>query len=265
MATNYFTTKRVGQVFHMTINRPEVRNALHPPAYHELSLILDEFESDDELLLGVLTGAGNKSFSAGRDLKDLAKMQNASASERNAETALWRETTRLTDRFDLTKPLIARLNGSAYGGGFELALACDIIVAADHAEMALPEPRRGLIAMAGGVHRLPRQIGLKAAMGFLLTGRSMTAQRAYELGLVNQVVPYEQLDEAVEEWIADILLAAPLALRATKQCVMDGLGLTLREAMSRNYEWEEKRQASDDAREGPRAFAEKRLPVWSGH
>lgn len=130
--------------------------------------------------------------------------------------------------------------------------------------MALPEPRRGLIAMGGGVHRLPRQIGSKAAMGYLLSGRPMTAQRAYELGLVNQVVPSEQLDDAVDEWVADILLAAPLALRATKQCVMEGLGLTLQDAMSRTYEWEELRKTSNDAREGPRAFAAKRLPVWTG-
>ncbi len=260
----FFSIRPAGPVLHITINRPEVRNALHAAAYHELSLILDEFESDDTLLIGVLSGAGSASFCAGRDLKDLARLQHASDEELEQEKALWHKTTRLTDRFELSKPLIAKLNGPAYGGGFELALACDIIIAADHVEMALPEPRRGLIAMAGGVHRLPRQIGTKVAMGYLLTGRSLSAQRAYELGLVNQVVPAAELDEAVEQWLADMLLCAPLALRSTKQCAMQGLGLPLSAAMSQTYEWEEKRKASADALEGPRAFSEKRKPNWTG-
>ena len=113
------------------------------------------------------------------------------------------------------------------GGGLEQALACDIIVAADHAEFGLPGPRRGLIAGSAGGHRLPRQIGLKPAMGYMLTGRHMTAQRAYELGLVNQVVPMERLDQTVEEWGSDILRCAPLAVRATKQAAMCGLDHSL--------------------------------------
>jgi len=150
------------------------------------------------------------------------------------------------------------------GGGLELALACDIIIAADHAELGLPEPRRGLIAGGVGVHRLPRQIGLKPAMGYLLTGRHMSAARAYTLGLVNEVVPADQLQDCVAGWVADILRCAPLAVRATKQAAMLGLDETLAEAYQRTYSMEQLRQDSADALEGPRAFAEKRSPQWQG-
>ena len=145
-----------------------------------------------------------------------------------------------------------------------LALACDIIVAAEPAELGLPEPRRGLIAGGVGVHRLPRQIGLKPAMGYLLTGRHMSAARAYELGLINQVVPREDLDAAVAQWVTDILRCAPLAVRATKEAAMRGLDRSLAEAFATEYETEVLRQKSDDALEGPRAFAEKREPRWQG-
>ncbi|MDF1795106.1 MAG: enoyl-CoA hydratase-related protein [Coxiellaceae bacterium] len=260
----FIDTEQNGHTLYITINRPEVLNALSPMVYHELSLVLDELEANDDLWLGVLTGAGERAFSAGRDLKQMAAIAKGSDEEKKAEAELWKDTTRLTDRFYYSKPLVAKLNGLAFGGGFELALACDIVVAAEHVQMGLPEPRRGLIAMAGGVHRLPRQIGLKAAMGYLLTGRPMTAQRGYELGLVNEVVPAKELDQAVERWVNDMLLCAPLSLRSTKQCVMQGLNHPLEQAMQKNYSWEEKRKASEDTLEGPRAFAEKREPKWQG-
>ncbi|MCY4655932.1 MAG: enoyl-CoA hydratase-related protein, partial [Gammaproteobacteria bacterium] len=170
----------------------------------------------------------------------------------------------LARRWYFPKPVIARVNGFALGGGLELALACDIVVAADHAELGLPEPKRGLVAGAGGVHRLPRQIGLKPAMGFLLTGRHIPAKRAYELGLVNDVVPYVQLDETVEEYVQDILACAPLSVRATKEMAMRGIDYPLSEAFHKDYQWEIRRRSSPDASEGPRAFAEKRLPNWTG-
>ena len=152
----------------------------------------------------------------------------------------------------------------ALGGGFELALACDIVVASEDASFGLPEPRRGLIPFAGGVHRLPRQLPLKVAMGLLLTGRSMSARHALELGLVNEVVPIDRLDAAVAAWALDIMACAPLSIRAIKQCVAQGLGRPLAEAMADTYDAEEIRKASHDAIEGPRAFAEKRSPRWSG-
>lgn len=239
-------------------------NALDPATYHALSIVLDEFEQDNDLWIAVLTGAGERAFSAGRDLKQLAAAATYDAKEKQAEAELWAATRRLTDRFDMVKPIIARVNGLALGGGLELALACDIVIAADHATLGLPEPRRGLIAMAGGVHRLPRQIPQKVAMGHLLTGRPMTAKRAYELGLVNAVVPAADLDVEVEAWLADMLLCAPLSLRATKQSAMQGLCHPLAEAVASAYHCEEQRRASADALEGPRAFAERRVPAWAG-
>ena len=260
----HFRFERDGPVARITIDRPEVMNAFHPDAHVELDAILDEFEADDDLWVAVLTGSGNRAFCAGRDLKQLAAISQASPEEQAADAAKTRGVTRLTDRFELYKPIIARLNGFALGGGLELALACDIIVAAEHAELGLPEPRRGLIAGALGVHRLPRQIPLKVAMGHLLTGRHMSAARAYELGLVNEVVPADELDAAVQRWVDDILACAPLAVRATKQCALAGLDRPLPEAATATYEWELRRRASADAKEGPRAFAEKRDPAWSG-
>jgi enoyl-CoA hydratase/carnithine racemase len=253
------------RVARITINRPEVRNALNPQTYYELSQACDQIEQDDDIWLAVITGAGDKAFSAGRDLKQMAQINAASEAEQREEAELWKKITRLTDRHYFPKPIIARLNGSAYGGALEIALACDIIVAADHARIGLPEPRRGLIPFAGGVHRLPRQMPLKKAMGYLLTGRDMSATEAAEFGLINEVVPAEQLDEAVESWVQDILRCAPLAIRAIKQCVMEGLDDSLAEAMSREYKWEIRRQESDDSKEGPKAFAEKREPRWTGH
>ncbi len=264
MNSELVVTERREHVLYISINRAEVRNALSPETYYQLSVALDELEESPDLWVGVLTGAGDQAFSAGRDLKQLAAMIGASSEEKEAESRLWSQTRRLTDRFKFSKPMIARVNGLAFGGGLELALACDIIVAADHALLALPEPRRGLIATAGGVHRLPRQIGLKAAMGYLLTGRTMTAQRAYELALVNEVVPLSELDDAVSSWIDDILACAPLAVRSTKQCAMQGLDMPLPLATTHHYEAELVRQQSLDSLEGPRAFAEKRAPCWLG-
>ena len=244
----------------LTINRPERMNAMDSHAHLALSEALDRCAADEAVRVIVLTGAGEKAFSAGRDLKELA----GGSEDEAAIAARWQRITRLTDRFDYPKPLIARVQGLALGGGFELALACDIIVASDHASFALPEPKRGLIPFAGGVHRLPRQLPLKTAMGYLLTGRSMTAARAYALGLVNEVVPADRLDAAVAEWAADILACAPLAIRSIRQGVARGLGRPLREAMAARYDIEELRKASRDAIEGPLAFAEQRPPRWTG-
>lgn len=248
-----------GAVATLTINRPERMNAMDSHAHLALSDALDRVAADEAVRVVVLTGAGDRAFSAGRDLKELAEGDTPEIAAR------WARITRLTDRFDYPKPVIARVNGLALGGGFELALACDVVVAADSAGFALPEPRRGLIPFAGGVHRLPRQLPLKTAMGYLLTGRSMSAARAYELGLVNEVVSLDRLDEAVAGWVADMLACAPLALAAIRESVAMGLALPLREAMAATYPAEERRKTSDDTREGPRAFAEKRAPRWTGH
>jgi len=256
--------EKKGHVAYITITRPEVLNALHAPANEELSKAWDVFAADDDAWVAVFTGEGNRAFSAGNDLKFTAEMSRLPTEEQPKLAMPATGFGGLTSRFDLFKPIIARVNGFALGGGLEMALACDIIVAADHAEVGLPEPRRGLIAGAMGVHRLPRQLPQKAAMGYMLTGRHIPVQRAYELGLVNEVVPLADLDAAVESWVEDILRCAPLSVRATKEAAMRGLAFPLDEAGRQRYEWEGRRRKSEDAIEGPRAFAEKREPNWQG-
>ncbi len=260
----YCTYDKKDHVAYVTITRPEVMNSLHIHANLELNEVFDDFANDDDMWVAVLTGQGDRAFSAGNDLKYTAEMSRLPADQRPQVGFPSGGFGGLTSRFDLHKPLIARVNGFALGGGFELALACDIIVAADHAEFGLPEPRRGLIAGALGVHRLPRQAPLKAAMGYMLTGRHMPAQRAYELGLVNEVVPAAELDNVVQSWVNDIVRCAPLSVRATKEAAMDGLDFGLEQAAKRPYAWEMRRRRSEDAVEGPRAFAEKREPNWTG-
>ncbi|MEM7322354.1 MAG: enoyl-CoA hydratase-related protein [Actinomycetota bacterium] len=251
-------------VARITINRPEVRNAINTPAHKEWSDLLDEAEADDDVRVVVVTGVGDRSFCAGRDLKYLSAMRRESAEAQAEDAALMDQVTKLIERFHYTKPLIARVNGVALGGGFEVAMACDLVVAADHATFGLPEPRRGIYAGGGGVHRLPRQIPLKLAMEYLLTSRTMTADRARELGLVNDVVPYEELDAAVDRLIDDILLGAPLSIRATKEAAMMGLDMDLPTAFHHRFDAVVEMGASEDAREGPLAFAEKRTPTWKG-
>ncbi|MEX2080781.1 MAG: enoyl-CoA hydratase-related protein [Dehalococcoidia bacterium] len=251
-------------VAYITITRPEVMNALHAPASLELAGAWDDFAADDALWVAVLTGEGDRAFSAGNVLKWTAEMSRLPADQRPRMTFPASGFGGITSRFDLFKPVIARVNGFALGGGLEMALACDIIVAATHAEVGLPEPRRGLIAGALGVYRLPRQLPLKVAMGYMLTGRHIPAERAYQIGLVNEVVPLPDLDAAVDAWVQDILRCAPLSVRSTKESAMRGLEVSLAEAAVARFDWETRRRQSADAIEGPRAFAEKRAPNWTG-
>lgn len=252
-----------GHVAYITLNRPRALNALDLRTHAELAAIWGDFEQDDNLWLGVLTGAGERAFSVGQDLKELVVRNQAGVAPSSFGSRGALGWPRLTERFSMSKPLIARVNGYALGGGFELALACDIIVAADHAQFALPEARLGLIAGAGGVFRLTRQLATKTAMGYLMTGRKMNAARAYELGLVNEVVPMEELDACVERWVQDVLRSAPLSLRAIKEVALKSSTLSLDQAFDARYEWEERRRASADCTEGPRAFVEKRPPCWT--
>ncbi len=251
-------------VARITLDRPEAMNALNPQHRWELSRHFDEVERNDNIWVAVVTGTGDRAFCAGADLKHRAIERDANDEQKAEWARMAEETTPLNMRWHFPKPVIAKVNGFALGGGLELALACDIIVAAEHAELGLPEPRRGLIAGGVGVHRLPRQVGLKVAMGYLLTGRHMSAQRAYELGLINEVVPAADLDACVDGWVADILRCAPLAVRATKEAAMKGLDTHLSAAFDAVYASESLRANSEDALEGPRAFAEKRSPEWKG-
>lgn len=257
--TEFCTTERDGHVLTVTIDRPEVMNALHPPANRELAEVFDAFASDDELWVAIITGAGDRAFSAGNDLKHQASGGDMSGQPRSGFAGL-------TSRFDLDKPVIAAVNGVAMGGGFEIALACDIIVASEQATFALPEPRVGLAALAGGLQRLPRMIPLKQAMGMILTGRRVSAAEGKEMGFVTDVVAHGELAKRAREWADQILECAPLSVRASKQVVMHSLGVAeLREAMDNGrYPAIGDMVRSEDFREGPLAFAQKRAPNWKG-
>lgn len=258
MELEFVKYEKRGHLAYITLNRPEVMNALHPPCHLEMNRVWDDFNADRELWVAILTGAGERAFSAGNDLKYTAQH---GFSERSAHTGGF---AGLTARFDINKPIIAAVNGFALGGGFEIVLACDLVIAAEHARFGLPEPRVGLAALAGGIHRLPRQIPLKLAMGMMLTARQITAAEAARLGLVNEVVPMSQLYATAERWAAEIMECAPLSIQATKEAALAGLQLPLAEAVANRFPAIERLRASKDFVEGPRAFAEKRKPNWRG-
>jgi crotonobetainyl-CoA hydratase len=259
MAYEFLSVEREGPVTVVTLNRPEVMNALHAPAHFELGEVFDAFRDDPEQWVAIVTGAGERAFSAGNDLKHQAgggKMGSPPSGFAG-----------LTSRFDTNKPLIAAVNGVAMGGGFEIALACDIIVASDTATFALPEPRVGLAALAGGLHRLPRAIGTKRAMGMILTGRRVSAAEGHELGFVNEVVPPGELMAAARRWAGQICELSPMSIRASKQAVYQGLDEPSLEAALKGqnrYEAVAALYKSEDFVEGPLAFSQKRPPQWKG-
>jgi enoyl-CoA hydratase/carnithine racemase len=259
----YEKRDRIGYV---TLNRPEVMNALHPPCHAELGEIYDSINADSDVWVVILTGAGERAFSAGNDLKATAEASRQPASS-SQPAAPDRDTGGFggnTARFNFFKPIVAAVNGWAMGGGCEMALASDIVVAAEHAQFGLPEPKVGLIAGAGGVHRLPRQIPLKRAMGMILTGRPIDAKTAHDWGLVNEVVPMADLMPTAERWAHEIMACSPLSVRASKEASMKGLDLPLEEAVPSRFDGFEQLMKSEDFLEGPRAFAEKREPQWKG-
>lgn len=241
----------------VTIERPEVMNALHPPGNFELAEVFDDFAADPSQWVAIITGAGDRAFSAGNDLK-----YQASGGKMGGPPSGF---AGLTLRFDNPKPVIAAVNGIAMGGGFEIALACDLIIASENAVFALPEPRVGLAALAGGIHRLPREIGMKQAMGMLLTGRRVSAEEGRQLGFVNDVVPEGEALEAAKTWAGLILECAPLSVRGSKEAAMAGMDASsLEEAIRGKYDQIKAMYKSADFVEGPLAFSEKRAPNWKG-
>jgi len=263
--TQFCRVERDGHLLVVTLDRPQVRNALHRAASDELDRVWTRYETDHELRVAILTGAGDRAFSAGYDMRE----PSAPVGEREGGTAYIahrhpRGLGALTLRHDMAKPIIAAVNGVALGGGFELALACDIIVAAEHAEFGLPEPRVGRMALEGGMHRLARSIPLKTAMGMLLTGRRVSAHEAYRAGLVNEVVPVADLLVAARRWADEILTCAPLSVQATKEAVLKGLDLSLPAAVGLVPPTMARALVSSDQAEGVNAFLEKRAPRWSG-
>ncbi|MET7937423.1 enoyl-CoA-hydratase DpgD [Streptomyces sp. NPDC005322] len=251
-------------VAHVTLDRPEVLNAMDQRMHEELAAVWDDVEADDEVRVAVLTGAGERAFSVGQDLKERARLTAEGTAATTFGSRGLPGWPRLTERFTLSKPVLARVNGYALGGGFELVLACDLVIASHDAVFALPEARLGLVPGAGGAFRLARQLPLKTAMGYLLTGDRMDAATALGFGLVNEVADREELDDRVAAWTDALVRSAPLSVRAIKESVMRSLDRPLEEAFSTRYVWEERRMHSRDAAEGPRAFAEGRDPVWTG-
>jgi enoyl-CoA hydratase/carnithine racemase len=258
MEFKFIKYEKRGHLAYITFNRPEVMNALHPPCHLEMDQVWDDFAADREMWVAILTGSGERAFSAGNDLKWTAEHRGERPQRSKGGFA------GITSRFDLTKPIVAAVNGFALGGGCEIALACDIIIAADHARFGLPEPRVGLFAGAGGVHRLARQLPFKLALGLLLTGRIFGAEEAHRIGLVNEVVPLADLMPAAERWAAEILECSPLSVQLTKEAALDGLQHSVDDALARDHDRLQRLLASADFVEGPKAFAEKRRPRWTG-
>ncbi len=252
---SFIGTDKRGPVTWITINRPQSHNALLPSMHDELEAAFNDFAADDAQRICVITGAGEKAFCAGSDLKaGIGKDYPAHG------------YAGLIERFDLEKPVIACVNGYALGGGFEIALACDIIIASETASFGLPEPLAGVVALGGGLHRLPRQIGLKNAMGMILTSQPVSAQEGYRLGFVNAVCTPEALMETVDQWCQTILKGAPLALQASKATVMQGLredSLETALKAQKHYPEFARWHESEDIDVGINAFTEKRKPKWT--
>ena len=255
---DFIKVETTGNVTTITLNRPEVMNAINPQMHEELQAAFDAFAADPKQHIAVVTGAGERAFCAGSDLRAIATGDRTISYPRSGYAGL-------IERFDLTKPVIAAVNGLALGGGFEVVLACDIVIAAETATFGLPEPRVGSMAIGGGVHRLVRQIGLKPAMGMLLACQRIDAAQALAWGLVNEVVPPGGLMAAAERWCAEIGKAAPTAVRATKEAALRGLeeeSLAAAFQAQWRYPGWLAHLESPNAREGRLAFVEKRPPEW---
>ena len=249
---------REDSILTITIDRPEVLNALHLPAHVELDRAFDLYAADPALRAAIVTGTGDRAFCVGTDLKSLAVTGDYDYPPGGFAG--------ITKRFDLWKPVIAAVNGLCLGGGVEIVAACDLAIASDHAEFALPEPRVGLAALGGGaLQRLARQMPMKDAMWLVLTAQRISASDARRLSLVNEVVPRGTALERAKAIARDMLVCAPLALEASKQVMLQSVAEPdLAAAMRKHYPAAARMLASEDAREGPRAFAEKRKPQWRG-
>jgi enoyl-CoA hydratase/carnithine racemase len=248
------STERRGRVSLITLNRPDVRNAVNGALAQGIADALDELDGDDELQVGVLTGAG-KGFCAGMDLKAFVAGESPHVDGRGFAGI----TQRSAD-----KPLIAAIEGFAVAGGLEVALSCDLIVAARGAKLGIPEVKRSLVAAGGALLRLPRRIPYHAAMELALTGDPILAERGYELGLVNRLAESGAAVDVAVELAQAVAVNAPLALAASKRIVVESAGWDPNEAWLKQGEIAGPVFVSEDAREGATAFAEKREPVWKG-
>ncbi len=259
-----------GHVARITIDRPETKNALDLYHVRDLADAWRRFRDDPEDWVAIITGVG-RNFMAGADLKtyipqitDLQKRIASGEVDEIDGCKLRDGTDSVLRSLTIYKPIIAAVNGPAVAGGMEMLGGIDIRVATEHARFGVMEPKRGLFAGGGTTVRLPRQIPFPAAMEFLLTAEAFPARRALELGLLNEIVPEEELQDRAIEWAGRITANAPLAVQATKESVLRCLAQNLPEAYQTESEISQRVFGTEDAREGPKAFAEKRPPVWQG-
>jgi enoyl-CoA hydratase/carnithine racemase len=253
MAVDY---EKEGKIAIFTVNRPEARNALNMETMRELRDVMTDFRDDPDLWVGIITGAGEKAFCGGADIKDtLPFMQKHSRDP-------WAMPASIMRGLEMWKPLIAAINGTALGGGLELALACDIRIAADNARLGTTEVNLGLIPGWGGTQRLPRVIPWCKAAELLLMGRPIDAEEAYRIGLVNKVVPQAEVMATAKEYAETICKAAPLAVRAAKEAMLRGAAMTLEEGLRLENALVAYVLGTEDFAEGTRAFVEKRKPDY---
>lgn len=256
MSYDFIKTEKKGHILVVTMNRPDVYNAVHADMHHEMAQCWDDFAADRDLWVAVLTGAGDKAFSAGNDLKATATGGGKKGLPDSGFAGL-------SSRFDLEKPLIAAVNGFAMGGGFETALSCDMLIASENAKFALPEVKVGFFAAASGVQRLSRYIGRLAAQEMMFTGRTIGADEALKMGCVNEVVPHDQLMERAMAKAEELCTVSPSAVKATKRVLNE---MAKADGMADSIEFSreviEDLSKTEDFKEGVSAFVEKRKPNW---
>ncbi len=251
-----------GRIALITINRPERRNAIDAQTSFELKKAFTDFNDDDDLWVAILTGAGDKAFSAGNDLVAMSELM---AGKLKLDPEIARTPFGgITRGFECWKPIIAAINGFCLAGGLEIAASCDIRVAAEHAKFGVPEVTRAIIPGASGTQRLPRMLPKGIALELLITGGHFDAEWALRYGLVNHVVPADQVMSKAREIAEVICQNGPLAVRAVKESALRGLEMTMEEGLKQENQFSAKVMTSEDAREGPLAFAQKRKPEYKG-
>jgi enoyl-CoA hydratase/carnithine racemase len=255
MAVDYL---KQGKVAIFTLNRPETLNAVDPQSAEELSQAFKDFKEDDGLLVGIITGAGSKAFSIGADVQTMLPNLKEFSGLGNSEPL------NLTSVLNTWKPLIAAINGAALGGGLEIALACDLRIASENAIFGMPEITLGLIPGWGGTQRLPRIIPLVKAAELLLIGKPVSAQEAYRIGLVNKIVPLSELMPAAKGMAETICKRAPMAMRAAKQAMVQGMDVSLEDGLKLERKFINLLVRTQDFDEGCKANIEKRQPVFKG-